>query len=115
MKGIVVEKLTLPFDRTNGSSLSTAEKDSLKTLNLERKQLIVENSAFKEVLDFLGIIAFKAAAETIAIGLRTDEEVIKGWMETPGHRENILTPEYTHIGIGYDKNGNCWTQQFIQK
>ena len=49
------------------------------------------------------------------MGQRTAEEVVKGWMESPGHRENILTPGFTHIGIGYDKNGNYWTQQFIPK
>ncbi|MFJ7936850.1 CAP domain-containing protein [Sporosarcina sp. NPDC096371] len=60
-------------------------------------------------------VTYKAAAENIAMGQRTAEEVVKGWMASPGHRENILTPGYTHIGIGYDKNGNYWTQQFIQK
>ncbi|WP_342511723.1 CAP domain-containing protein [Sporosarcina sp. FSL K6-1522] len=60
-------------------------------------------------------VTYKAAAENIAMGQRTAEEVVKGWMASPGHRENILTPGYTHIGIGYDQNGNYWTQQFIQK
>ncbi|WP_203248864.1 CAP domain-containing protein [Sporosarcina beigongshangi] len=60
-------------------------------------------------------VTYKAAAENIAMGQRTAEEVVKGWMESPGHRQNILTPGYTHIGIGFDKNGNYWTQQFIQK
>ncbi|MFJ7936849.1 CAP domain-containing protein [Sporosarcina sp. NPDC096371] len=60
-------------------------------------------------------VTYKAAAENIAMGQRTAEEVVKGWMESPGHRQNILTSSYTHIGIGYDKNGNYWTQQFIQK
>ncbi|MEK5038578.1 CAP domain-containing protein [Sporosarcina sp. FSL K6-3457] len=60
-------------------------------------------------------VSYKAAAENIAMGQRTAEEVVKGWMESPGHRQNILTASYTHIGIGYDKNGNYWTQQFIQK
>lgn len=60
-------------------------------------------------------ISYKSAAENIAMGQRSAEEVVKGWMESPGHRQNILTPGFTHIGIGYDKNGNYWTQQFIQK
>lgn len=60
-------------------------------------------------------VTYKAAAENIAMGQRTAEEVVKGWMASPGHRQNILTASYTHIGIGYDKNGNYWTQQFIQK
>ncbi|MFC7364954.1 MULTISPECIES: CAP domain-containing protein [Bhargavaea] len=60
-------------------------------------------------------ISYKKAAENIAMGQRTPEEVVKGWMESPGHRQNILTPEFTHIGIGYDSNGHYWTQMFIQK
>jgi uncharacterized YkwD family protein len=60
-------------------------------------------------------ISYTSAAENIAMGQRSAEEVVKGWMESPGHKENILTPGFTHIGIGYDSNGNYWTQQFIQK
>ncbi|HSO59216.1 MAG TPA: CAP domain-containing protein [Paenisporosarcina sp.] len=60
-------------------------------------------------------IQYKAAAENIAMGQQTAAEVVKGWMESPGHRANIMNGTYTHIGIGYDANGNYWTQQFIQK
>ncbi|EPD53990.1 CAP domain-containing protein [Paenisporosarcina sp. FSL H8-0542] len=60
-------------------------------------------------------IQYKAAAENIAMGQKTAAEVVKGWMESPGHRANIMNGTYTHIGIGYDANGNYWTQQFIQK
>lgn len=60
-------------------------------------------------------VTYRSAAENIAMGQRSAEEVVKGWMESPGHRQNILTPNFTHIGIGYDANGNYWTQQFIQK
>ena len=60
-------------------------------------------------------VTYKSAAENIAMGQRSAAEVVKGWMESPGHRQNILTPGFTHIGIGYDTNDNYWTQQFIQK
>ena len=60
-------------------------------------------------------VSYSAAGENIAMGQRSPEEVVKGWMDSPGHRENILKPGFTHIGIGYDKNGNYWTQQFITK
>jgi len=36
-------------------------------------------------------------------------------MDSPGHRANILNGSFTHIGVGYVKAGNYWTQQFIQK
>jgi len=60
-------------------------------------------------------ISYKSAAENIAMGQRTAEEVVKGWMNSPGHRQNILSSSFTHIGIGYDANGHYWTQQFIGK
>lgn len=60
-------------------------------------------------------ISYRAAAENIAMGQRSAEEVVKAWMESPGHRQNILDAKFTHIGIGYDASGNYWTQQFIQK
>ena len=60
-------------------------------------------------------VSYKSAAENIAMGQRSAAEVVKAWMESPGHRENIMNPSLTHIGIGYDKNGNYWTQQFIGK
>lgn len=60
-------------------------------------------------------VSYRAAAENIAMGQRSAEEVVKAWMDSPGHRQNILTASFTHIGIGYDANGNYWTQQFIQK
>jgi len=60
-------------------------------------------------------ISYRAAAENIAMGQRSAAEVVQAWMESPGHRANIMNGSYTHIGIGYDANGHYWTQQFIQK
>lgn len=60
-------------------------------------------------------ISYRSAGENIAKGQQTPQEVVKAWMESPGHRANIMKPEFTHIGIGYVENGNVWTQQFIQK
>ncbi|KOS61603.1 hypothetical protein FJQ98_12730 [Lysinibacillus agricola] len=60
-------------------------------------------------------ISYKSAGENIAQGQRTPQEVVQGWMNSPGHRANILNEKFTHIGVGYVKSGNYWTQQFIQK
>ncbi|MFJ7405910.1 MULTISPECIES: CAP domain-containing protein [unclassified Lysinibacillus] len=60
-------------------------------------------------------ITYKSAGENIAQGQRTPQEVVQAWMDSPGHRANILNATYTHIGVGYVKSGNYWTQQFIQK
>ncbi|PIC77516.1 hypothetical protein CSV74_05350 [Sporosarcina sp. P19] len=60
-------------------------------------------------------VTYRSAAENIAKGQRSAQDVVTAWMNSAGHRQNILTPGFTHIGIGYDANGHYWTQQFIQK
>ncbi|RHW37572.1 hypothetical protein D1B33_08560 [Lysinibacillus yapensis] len=59
-------------------------------------------------------ISYRAAGENIAQGQRTPEEVVQAWMNSEGHRANILNANFTHIGVGHVENGNYWTQQFIQ-
>lgn len=60
-------------------------------------------------------ISYRSAGENIAMGQRTPQEVVQAWMNSQGHRENILNSSYTHIGVGHVENGNYWTQQFIGK
>lgn len=59
-------------------------------------------------------IAYSYAGENIAVGQRSPEEVVNAWMNSPGHRANILNSNYTQIGVGYSSNGNYWTQHFIR-
>ncbi|WP_082232452.1 CAP domain-containing protein [Halobacillus massiliensis] len=58
-----------------------------------------------------------SAGENIAAGQRTPEQVMDGWMNSPGHRENIMKEEFTHIGVGYVEGegsyGTYWTQMFM--
>ena len=58
-------------------------------------------------------ITYRAAGENIAYGQRTPQEVVDAWMNSSGHRANILNASYTQIGVGYVSNGNYWTQMFI--
>jgi uncharacterized YkwD family protein len=60
-------------------------------------------------------ITYKAAGENIAKGQRSPEEVVNAWMNSEGHRKNILSSNFTHIGVGHVADGNYWTQQFIGK
>ncbi|PEL10796.1 hypothetical protein CN601_12310 [Bacillus sp. AFS017336] len=60
-------------------------------------------------------ITYSYAAENIAKGQKTPEEVVTAWMNSAGHRANILNPNLTQIGVGYDSRSNAWTQQFIGK
>lgn len=59
--------------------------------------------------------------ENIAAGYRTPQEVVTGWINSPGHRANLLNEEFTEIGIGYYRMANdggdapythYWTQEF---
>ncbi len=60
-------------------------------------------------------ITYKSAGENIAKGQRTAAQVVDAWMNSAGHRANILNKNYTHIGVGYVADGHYWTQMFIQK
>lgn len=62
-------------------------------------------------------ITYSTAGENIAAGQTTPESVMTSWMNSPGHRQNILSPNYTEIGVGYSTGGSYgyyWTQMFIK-
>lgn len=60
-------------------------------------------------------ISYQYAGENIAMGQRTPEEVVQAWMNSEGHRKNILSANFNYIGVGYVESGNYWTQMFIGK
>ncbi len=60
---------------------------------------------------------YSTAAENIAAGQRTPQDVMTGWMNSPGHRANILNCALKEIGVGYatassSQYGVYWTQDF---
>lgn len=60
-------------------------------------------------------VSYRGSGENIAYGQLSPEAVMQGWMNSDGHRANILNASYTHIGVGHfrDANGtNYWTQLF---
>jgi uncharacterized YkwD family protein/spore coat assembly protein SafA len=58
-------------------------------------------------------LTYKTAAENIAKGQSSPQAVVNAWMNSSGHRANILNSSFTKIGVGYVKSGNYWTQMFI--
>lgn len=54
--------------------------------------------------------SYSGAGENIAIGQKTPSEVVTAWMNSPGHRANIMKPNFKYIGIGI--NGTAWAQLF---
>ncbi|WP_339235054.1 CAP domain-containing protein [Paenibacillus sp. FSL R5-0517] len=58
-------------------------------------------------------VTYSYAGENIAKGQKTPQEVVTAWMNSAGHRANILSKNFTHIGVGF-YNG-YWAQEFIGK
>lgn len=63
-------------------------------------------------------INYYSAGENIAAGQTTASSVLDSWWNSPGHKANILTEKFDHMGVGYEKNNssaykNYWVQMFI--
>ncbi|WP_406621797.1 CAP domain-containing protein [Bacillus atrophaeus] len=95
------------------SKSAHAKSQDMKDKNYFDHQSPTYGSPFDMMKSFG--ISYKTAGENIAQGQKTPEEVVKAWMNSQGHRENIMNPSFTHIGVGYVESGNYWTQQFIGK
>lgn len=72
-----------------------------------------DGSPFSTVLKENGI-SYRGAGENIAWGQKTPEAVVNAWMNSDGHRANILNKNFTTIGVGYYMNGTTpyWVQLF---
>lgn len=63
-------------------------------------------------------VSYRSAGENIAAGQKTAHEVMNSWMNSSGHRANILNASYTELGVGYYVGGSYgvyWTQTFIRR
>lgn len=63
------------------------------------------------VLDDVNINGYSAVGENIALGQRSPEQVVQAWMNSDGHRRNIMNVQFEKIGVGYADN-NGWVQLF---
>lgn len=52
------------------------------------------------------------AAENVAMGYTTPESVMSGWLNSPGHCKNIMSPSAKHLGVGL--KSTYWTQKFAK-
>jgi len=102
-----VGKLTL--DTNLSSAASIRGNEILKSFSHTRP----DGRSFYTVLSDNGI-SYRGAAENIAKGQRTAEQVVNDWMNSEGHRKNILNPNYKNIGISAVKSGSgyAWVQLF---
>lgn len=137
------QKITIP----EGSPLKTLETEVIRLVNVERarnglsalgynwqaarvarikSQDMINNRYFSHYSPIYGSpfkmmesygLKFSSAAENIAKGQRTPQEVMNSWMNSAGHRANILSKTVTQIGVGAAKDSNgtlYWTQMFLK-
>lgn len=132
--------------QTAGSSYSAFQNEVVRLVNVERaknglaalsidatitktatlkSQDMAKNNYFSHTSPTYGSpfdlmkqygVSYRTAGENIAMGQTSPAQVMNGWMNSPGHRANILNSSYTKIGVGVAQNANgtyYWTQHFI--
>lgn len=107
----------LPALKVNTKLAGVAEKkaEDLRDKNYFAHQSPTYGSPFDMMKQFG--ISYSTAGENIAKGQKTPSAVMNGWMNSQGHKDNILNSSFTEIGVGYvtDSNGNTyWVQMFIR-
>lgn len=96
------------------SKVAQAKSEDMRDNNYFSHTSPTYGSPF-EMLKAFGV-NYSSAGENIAKGQKTAQAVVEAWMNSEGHRENILNSNYTKIGVGYATgNGTTyWTQMFIK-
>lgn len=100
-------------------SANTSLQNAAQIRSKEQTQLFSHtrpdvNSCFSVLSDLS--ISYNGAAENIAYGQKTAEDVVNAWMASEGHRKNILSKSLTDTGVGcyISSSGTIyWTQLFI--
>lgn len=77
-----------------------------------------DGTGFRDLLVEFGFSKGKAfnSGENLVGGFKTPEAAMSSWMGSPGHKTNILDPDFTSIGVGYyhgDDGYDYWVQIFI--
>ena len=110
-----VAPLVLDEALCNAANMRAIEMDCTGVFGHKRPN---GNSCF-EVYDICNVEWRNACGENIAAGQATPEDVMKSWLGSSGHKANILSPEYTKMGLGYSNSGcgageysHYWAQEF---
>lgn len=99
---------------TMSKDITTAANVRAKEIKQSFSHTRPDGSSFSSVLSQYGI-SFRGSGENIAWGQKTPEQVMNAWMNSDGHRANILNKNFKNIGVGYyqDANGvKYWVQLF---
>jgi uncharacterized YkwD family protein len=107
-------------ERAKAGLKPLANDSSLSAMALDKAKDMYNNHYFDHTSPTYGSpfdmmntygIRYTYAGENIAMGQQTPQKVMTAWMNSAGHRQNILSPNYTKIGVSY-YNGE-WVQEFI--
>lgn len=99
---------------TIDSNLQIAAATRAKEIETSFAHTRPNGTSFATAITAQGI-HYQTAGENIAYGQRTPEEVVLAWMNSEGHRKNILSANYHKIGVGYYQNSRgvaYWSQLF---
>lgn len=99
---------------TADTSIQAAAQVRAKEIEKSFSHTRPDGSSFSTALTQQGV-TYRGSGENIAWGQKTPEQVMNGWMNSEGHRANILNKNFTKIGVGYHQNAsgtNYWTQLF---
>ncbi len=100
----------LTQDMTTQAAAQVRSKEQIQSFSHTRPN----GSSCFSVLDEFGV-SYRGAGENIAFGQKTPEEVVNAWMTSPGHKANIMSKNFSEIGVGCHiaENGTIyWTQLF---
>ena len=98
----------------NLSGIARLKSGDMRLHNYCGHQSPVYGSPFDMLVKFG--VDYRHAGENVAMGYGTREAVMNGWMESPGHRNNILNDDYKKIGVGVVTDSYrtvYWTQLFV--
>jgi len=102
-------------ENADSDKIATLKSEDMVKLNYFSHQSPTYGSPFDMLTHFN--ISYTAAGENIAYGQSTPDEVMTAWMNSPGHRANILNINFTQIGVGIALKANgqlVWTQTFTR-
>jgi uncharacterized protein YkwD len=92
----------LPALRENRQLASAAQLQSEQMGSMGQMDHVIPGAPYPTPKDRLAAVnyAWEAYGENVAMGQRSGSEVVAAWMNSAGHRANILSPRYTELGVG---------------
>jgi uncharacterized protein YkwD len=104
----------LPPLKANPKLMEAARKHAANMAAQDKMEHVLDDKSPADRLKAAGY-KYRVFGENIAWGAKGPKDVVAGWMDSEPHRENILKPEYTEIGVAVARNAKgepYWVQVF---